>query len=100
MGKNLNILVCGAGMAGLGTAIALRRKGHDVIVIESASELTDVGAGIQIPPNSSRILISWGLRDKFLEKVVLPGRMQMRRYANGEILGLQDVNDGNTQKYP
>lgn len=102
MGKHLNIIVCGAGLAGLGTGIALRRKGHNVTIIESASELTEIGAGIQIPPNSSRILISWELEDKFREKVVWPRRMQTRRYATGEILGLQELNlfMGDTYGYP
>lgn len=92
MGKQLDIIICGAGLAGLGTVIYLRRKGHHVTVVESTAELTEIGAGIQIPPNSSRILISWGLKDKFLERVVCPGRMQMRRYATGDIIGLQEIN--------
>lgn len=92
MAKKLNIVICGAGIAGLAAAIALRRKGHEVTVIESASRLLEIGGGIQIPPNSSRILISWGLEEKFLEKVVQPNRMQFRRYATGEVLGVQDVD--------
>jgi salicylate hydroxylase len=92
MGKQLKIIICGAGLAGLAAGIALRKKHHEVSIIESTSEITEIGAGIQIPPNSSRILISWGLEEKFREKVVVPRRMQTRRYATGEVLGLQEVN--------
>lgn len=102
MGKQLNIIICGAGLAGLGAAIALRRKGHEITIIESTSQITEIGAGIQIPPNSAMILIAWGLQEKFLEKVVVPRRMQNRRYATGEILGSQEVNPfmGDTYGFP
>ncbi|KAF4624142.1 hypothetical protein G7Y89_g14032 [Cudoniella acicularis] len=58
MTKSFNIIICGGGLGGLAAAIALKRKGHQVAVLESATELAEIGAGIQIPPNSSRILKS------------------------------------------
>jgi salicylate hydroxylase len=60
MPKSFNIIV-GAGLGALSAAIALKRKDHDVTVLESAAELNEIGAGIQIPPNSSKVLISYGL---------------------------------------
>jgi salicylate hydroxylase len=99
MGKPFNIIVCGAGIAGLGAAIALKRKGHRVTVIEAASQLNEIGAGIQIPPNSSRILKSYGLEDKFLKSVVRPANLKLRRYANGDVIGLTPFNPVMTETY-
>ncbi|KAJ5624253.1 hypothetical protein N7510_000562 [Penicillium lagena] len=60
----LNILVAGAGLAGLGAAISCLLAGHNVHVLEAASEIREVGAGIQVLPNSSRVLQHWGLEEK------------------------------------
>lgn len=60
---------------GLGAAIALVRKGHHVIVLEAASKLNEVGARIQIPPNSTRILQTYGLEENIREKSVWPGNI-------------------------
>lgn len=54
----------GAGLGGLGAAIALQLAGHHAIVLEAAPALGEVGAGIQLLPNSSKILRSWGVLDK------------------------------------
>lgn len=61
---SLKILVVGAGLGGLGAAIALRLAGHNVAVLESAQEIGEVGAGIQVLPNSSKVLQSWGIFDR------------------------------------
>ena len=114
----LDILICGAGLGGLGAAIALRRKGHNVTVVDSAKGLSEVGtdpkmtfprcsyllnlqvgAGIQIPPNSSRILIKYGLTSKFLEQVVWPKHFAFRRYATGEVIGTTPLHPNLTEKY-
>ncbi|TVY82182.1 FAD-dependent monooxygenase OpS4 [Lachnellula suecica] len=99
MENSLNIVICGAGIAGLGAAIALRKKGHLVTVVEAAPQLQEVGAGIQVPPNSTRILKSWGLEEKFLANIVLPKNTLLRRYATGEVVGRVDANPESEQKY-
>ncbi|QZT61097.1 FAD-dependent oxidoreductase [Mycolicibacterium austroafricanum] len=55
-------IVIGAGLAGLATAVALRRVGHDVTVIEQRTDLTS-GAGISIWPNALAALDQIGLGD-------------------------------------
>ncbi|KAH0536647.1 hypothetical protein FGG08_006492 [Glutinoglossum americanum] len=63
--KSLDVIIIGAGIAGLSTAIALRRVGHHVKVFEQSSFADEVGAAIQLPPNAMRILVKWGfLRDR------------------------------------
>ena len=57
----LDILVVGGGLGGLTTALALRRAGHHVKVIEATSWLREVGAAITVPPNACRALRGLGV---------------------------------------
>ncbi|KAJ5929879.1 hypothetical protein N7454_006829 [Penicillium verhagenii] len=54
----LDILVVGAGVAGLSAAIALGKQGHRVIVLEKSTFLKETGAAIHLPPNSTALLRS------------------------------------------
>jgi flavin-dependent dehydrogenase len=53
---SLRIAVIGGGIGGLTAALALRQAGFDVDVYEQAPELTEVGGGINMAPNATRIL--------------------------------------------
>ena len=55
------VIISGAGIAGLATALALRQRGVAVTVLEQAVQLREVGAGLQIAPNGSRVLQALGL---------------------------------------
>ncbi|KAG5974134.1 hypothetical protein E4U55_000078, partial [Claviceps digitariae] len=57
----LNIIIVGAGIAGLSAATSLRRAGHVVHVYEKSSMNSEVGAAITVPPNAARFLLAWGL---------------------------------------
>ena len=52
-----DVIVAGAGIAGLTTAIALARAGMRATVIEQAAKLEETGAGIQLSPNATNVLI-------------------------------------------
>jgi salicylate hydroxylase len=97
--ERFRILVIGGGLGGLGAAICLSRKGHKVVVLESAAQLNEVGAGIQIPPNSTRILDSYGLAEKFHDKVVWPNNICFRRYATGEVIGPTPLRSVMQERY-
>lgn len=55
------VAIVGAGIGGLTAALCLARRGFEVDIIERATALTEVGAGLQLSPNASRILIKLGL---------------------------------------
>ena len=50
------VLIAGAGIGGLAAALALLRRGFSVAIYEQAAELAEVGAGVQIAANGSRVL--------------------------------------------
>lgn len=89
------IVIIGSGIGGLAAAVAIAQKcGHQVCVLETASRLTEAGAGIQITPNASIILSSWGLQHEFEKIATVSDFMEIRRYATNAAIGLvpSDVN--------
>ena len=84
MAAHDRIAVIGAGIGGLATALALLRRGLDVEVYEQAPQLGEVGAGIQISSNGTRVLYALGLEETLRRVQVLPSRRQIRHWSTGE----------------
>ncbi|KAJ3544093.1 hypothetical protein NM208_g3238 [Fusarium decemcellulare] len=88
----LNIIVIGAGLSGLAASISCALSGHRVTVFESAKELAEVGAGLQVTPNSSRILQNWQLSQKLWDSAAEPTYLAVHRYS-GQLLAMENDFD-------
>ena len=83
---NLEVAVVGGGIGGLGAALSLFRARFDVHVYEQAHALREVGAGIQVSPNASRVLHGLGLADELAKLGVRPSAHHQRRWNDGRTL--------------
>ncbi|MBD2897107.1 3-hydroxybenzoate 6-hydroxylase [Actinomadura sp. RB99] len=88
-----DVIVVGGGIGGLGAAYALSRRGLAVRVLERAAAFGEVGAGIQLAPNCTRILDDYGLLDEAKSLGVLPEAMIMRDAVDGTELTRLDLRD-------
>ena len=83
------IFVAGAGIGGLTAALALAARGFRVVVLEKTERLEEVGAGLQLSPNASRILVGLGLTERLGRRAVTPEAISiMSARAGGEITRL------------
>ena len=76
----------GAGIGGLTAAVSLFRAGVDVEVYEQAPALSEIGAGVQISPNASRVLHALGLAGELERTGVRPVAWHQRRWDDGRTL--------------
>ncbi|KAI1097692.1 salicylate hydroxylase [Jackrogersella minutella] len=83
--RSLGILVVGAGLGGLAAGLALQTDGHKVRIIDSVPEFSEAGAGIRIPPNSSRLLLRWGVDIENMKKSV-SRRYHFVRWQDGSTM--------------
>ncbi|KAK7979662.1 hypothetical protein PG989_012119 [Apiospora arundinis] len=81
----LDVIVVGAGLGGLATAVSIAQSGSQVTVFEAAKELSEIGAGLQLTPNCTKILQRWGLPDTFWEAAAEPASLTVHRYT-GSVL--------------
>ena len=88
-----DVIVVGGGIGGLSAAYALRRTGLRVRVLERSAEFGEVGAGLQIAPNCTRILDEYGLLDEAKQLGVLPENMVMKDAVDGSELTRLDLLD-------
>lgn len=86
-------ILVGGGIGGLSAALALTRKGIRVRLLESTKEFGEVGAGLQIAPNCTRILHEYGLLDEVRSLGVLPENMVMKDAIDGTELTRLDLGD-------
>ncbi len=87
------IAIAGAGIAGLTTALALLQQGFKVDVFEQASQLGELGAGLQISPNGSRVLLALGLGDALQRCVSQARGKEIRMWNTGQRWKLFDLGN-------
>lgn len=84
MASNPHVALIGAGIGGLAAALALSRRGVAVTVFEQADALKEVGAGIQVTPNSAKVLRALGFEPKLKTLGFQPRAIAVRDWDSGE----------------
>jgi 2-polyprenyl-6-methoxyphenol hydroxylase-like FAD-dependent oxidoreductase len=92
-------IVVGGGIGGLAAALALARYGRQVRVLERAPEFTEVGAGIQLAPNATRVLRAWGLLESVLDVGIRPRRLVLSDAISGGELTSMDLGQAFLDRY-
>ncbi|MEI8357722.1 MAG: FAD-dependent monooxygenase [Deltaproteobacteria bacterium] len=82
----LPMLVAGGGIGGLAAALCLAQQGFDVHVFEQVAAFSEVGAGIQLSPNCTRVLHDLGLESALLRHAFVPEGVEMRDWKSGRVL--------------
>ena len=93
------IIIIGAGLGGLTLALSLLREGFDVTVLEQASRLGEVGAGIQISANGARVLHHLGLEEALAKVAFHPESGEMRHWQTGEVLITRPLGDASIERF-
>ena len=78
-----HVIIAGAGIAGLTAALALSRAGLRVTLLEQAAALQETGAGIQLSPNATRVLIALGMREPLASAVMTPQAIRVMAARSG-----------------
>jgi salicylate hydroxylase len=83
------IFIAGAGIGGLTASLTLAAAGFRVVVLERAERLEEAGAGIQISPNASHVLLGLGIKERLGSRAVVPDAISiMSARAGAEIARL------------
>jgi salicylate hydroxylase len=93
------VIIVGAGIGGLTAALALLRRGIDVLILEQAPELGEIGAGVQISANGTRILLALGLGAALGASAVEAQSKVVRYWKSGATWKLFDLGAVSTERY-
>ena len=97
--SHVKLLIIGGGIGGLTTALALAKRGFDVHVIEKVIEFGEIGAGIQIAPNASRVFDEIGVLAELHSCAVLPARIVWMDMISGQRLTDLDLGGLFIERY-
>jgi salicylate hydroxylase len=93
------IAIVGGGIGGLTAALALIRHGVDVEVYEQAPELKELGAGVQISSNGTRVLYALGLGEAIEKVGVVVAGKEIRLWSTGQTWKLFDLGAQSVERY-
>jgi salicylate hydroxylase len=92
------IFVAGAGIGGLTASLALAGQGFRVVILEKAERLEESGAGLQLSPNASRILIELGLEPRLVQRAVIPEGISLMSARSGREVTRLPLGDAATAR--
>jgi len=92
-------LIAGGGIGGLSAALSLSKAGIEVEVYEQAGEFGEVGAGIQLSPNCTRVLFHVGLEDALRSIAFTPEGVEMRDWRSGRVLSTSPLGETALKAY-
>src|SRR5581483_12187437 len=93
------IAIVGGGIGGLAAALALIRQGIAVEVYEQAPELKELGAGVQISSNGTRVLYALGLGEAIERVGVIVAGKEIRLWSTGQTWKLFDLGAESVERY-
>jgi salicylate hydroxylase len=99
MNASKKVIIVGGGIGGLSAALSLLKRGIDVDVYEQVSELREVGAGIQMSSNGTRVLYALGLEEPLKQVQVLPSKRIIRHWQTGETWNWFDLGAVTRERY-
>ena len=82
----MNVIIVGAGIGGLVSALCLDAKGHKVKIYEQAEILSELGAGIQLSPNATKVLNYLGLFKDLEPYIFEPNSFQFLNFSTGKVI--------------
>jgi len=95
----LNVLIAGGGIGGLTAALCLAKSGNNVSIFEQAPTFGEVGAGLQLSPNCTRVLHDLGLEQPLRRSAFLPEGTQFKQWDNGRVIGQSMLGASAVERY-
>jgi salicylate hydroxylase len=95
----MHALIVGGGIGGLTAALCCLREGIEVTLIEQASALREIGAGVQISSNGSTVLRELGVLDKVAEVAIKPISFRILSFDTGELISDMPLGIAAAKRY-
>ena len=93
------LLIAGGGIGALAAALSSARAGWHVRLYEKAEVFSEVGAGLQLGPNATRILQGWGLGQALERLAAFPDKLLVRSALSGRELASLSLGSRCQQRY-